>query len=312
VRQFRTRERPSIPQGGRGRRTLTAGGAKNRCIAIAILSGTLIVGLVPTAFPADGPSADLSPRVATLQAEVPVAYDLPVLLAALTELTGWPVLDWPLPRIVQLQPEAFQQLTQLSRRSVFGLYVPETNQVFLNLHCRSQWREEPEVFCRATLFHELVHWGQHHSGVDEMLSGPEEEQQALEYEIRYVETKLGLPDLYPPARPSLDALPPLTMPIRLSQGPWRASIQDVAGQRQWVWVATGTWLQMPAMKRYHGQLVYHDAHWIGVEIFEVDPSAGRQLVEAWWDAGYVPQAGGSLDVVFPVHPTYQGRWVRSR
>ena len=69
---------------------------------------------------------------------------------------------------------------------------------------------------------------------------------------------------------------------------------------------------MPAMKRYQGQLVYHDAHWVGAEIFEVDPSTGRQLVEAWWDAAYVSETGGSLDVVFPVHPAYQGRWVRSR
>jgi len=283
-----------------------------RSFAIVILGLILVVGLVPTAFPGEGGSTDPALPSKTPLSEVPVTYNLPEMLAALTELTGWPVLNWPLPRIVQLQPEAFQQLTQLSRRSVFGLYVPETNQAFLNLHCRSQWPDEPEVFCLATLFHELVHWGQHHSGIDEMLSGPEEEQQALEYEIRYVETKLRRPDLYPPARPSLDALPPLTMPIRLSQGPWRVSIQDAAGQRQWVWVATGTWQQRPAMKRYHGQLVYHDAHWVGVEIFEVDPSTGSQLVEAWWDAGYVPQTGGSLDVVFPVHPTYQGRWVRSR
>lgn len=284
-----------------------------RLLAIGVLGLMLVFGVMPTAFPGEGPSADPTPASENPGSEGPIPYDLPAMLTALAELTGWPVLDWPLPQILQLQPEAFQQLTQLSRRSVFGLYEPETNQVFLNLHCRSQWADEPDAFCRGTLFHELVHWGQHYSGIDKMLTGPEEEQQALEHEIRYVKTKLGLPHLFPPDRPSPDALPPLAMPIRLSRGPWRAPIQDAAGKRHWVWVATGTWLQGPAMKRYHGQLIYHGTHWVGVEIFEIDPAAGRQLVEAWWDAGYFPQQTGmGPDISFPANPIYQGRWVRSR
>jgi hypothetical protein len=282
-----------------------------RRLQMGVLS-LMMVGLIATPFAARAVSADPTPRAEAPRAGEPVAYDLPEMLSALSDMTGWPVHDWPLPRILQLSPEEFQEMTEFNRRTVFGQYDAGTDQVFLNLRCQSEREEEPDAFCRATLFHELVHWGQHHSGLDKTMSGPEQEQQALTYEIRYVETRLGLPDLYPPDRPGPEALPSLTMPIRISRGPWRAVVQDVAGRRQWVWVATGTWMQVPVMKRYYGQLIYHAAHWVGVEIFEVDPSTGRQLVEAWWDAGYVPQTGESLDAVFPAHPNYQGRWVRSR
>jgi hypothetical protein len=148
--------------------------------------------------------------------------------------------------------------------------------------------------------------------MDEVMSGTEQERHALDHEIRYVETKLGLLDMYPPEPPSPDTLPPLSMPIRLSQGPLRVAIQDAAGQRHWVWVVTGIWLEAHAMKRYQGQLMYDRAHWVGVQVFELGPWTERELVEAWWDAGYLPETGVSPESAFPVNPIYQGYWIRTR
>ncbi|MGH7410617.1 MAG: hypothetical protein ACREJ6_06105, partial [Candidatus Methylomirabilis sp.] len=85
----------------------------------------------------------------------------------------------------------------------------------------------------------------------------------------------------------------------------RVFVQDAAGTRQWIWIVTGTWSEIPTLKDYQGQAIHHKGHWVGVEIFEVNPSTGMERTEAWWDAGYVRP-----DNAFPADPVYEGRWVR--
>lgn len=284
-----------------------------RLLSIAIGGLMLVLSLVRTGFPVEwlslGPPS-LSP---SLRAKGWVYYDLDKMIVDLAELTDWPVADWPRPQILQAPSEAFQGWTQLNRRSYFGQYDPERNLIFLNLNCLSQFPDHPGAYCIAVLFHELVHWGLYHSGMEEGMSGSDQERHATDVEKRYVETRLGLLDMYPPHRPTPGQLPPLGTPIRLVGPARRVSVQDTAGQHQALWVMTGTWIEAHAMQRYQVQVIYHGGHWVGVRIFQVDPVRGGRLVEGWWDQGYIPsQRGVSPDITFPVDPVYRARWVRVR
>ncbi len=291
---------------GRGERTRRAEVRKQtsvccmkRLLLIGVFEVILILTLVRTGFALDG--------------REPVSYDFTKLLRDLTELTDWPVADWPTPQIMQVPSEAFQGWTQLNRRSYFGQYDAEGNRVFLNLDCLCKFPEYPGAYCQAVLFHELVHWGQYHSGMDQEMSGTEQERQAMDYEKRYAKNTLGVPDLYPPAYPNRAELPQLMMPIRLIGPPLRVSVQDVAGQRRGLWMRTGRWIEAHTMNRFEGQVFHHGGHWVGVQIFQVHPSEGRQLVEAWWDEGYLPpRRGATPDTAFPVDPVYRARWVKVR
>ncbi|MFQ5520261.1 MAG: hypothetical protein ACE5FK_02585 [Candidatus Methylomirabilia bacterium] len=276
-----------------------------------VLGVMLVMSFVSTGFSAEDLS--LKPGPSPLQAEGAVPYNLPALLDALADLTDWRVKEWPIPQVLQVPSEAFQGWTQLNARSFFGQYDAETNRVFLNLRCRSKWPEHPEAYCQAVLFHELVHWGQYHTGIDKKMGGTEQEGHAMEYEKRYVETTLSLQDMYPPPRPTPAELPPRETPIRLMGPPRRASARDVDGHRQRFWIMTGPWIEAPSMKRYHAEVIYHHGHWIGLMIFRTEPLTGRQLVEAWWDKGYLPpQRDASFETSFPADPVYRGRWVRVR
>lgn len=273
----------------------------------------LLLSPTATAAPFTGESSDLPPPPANALQDRAISYHLDAMLAALAELTDWDVTGWPIPQILQFPPEAFRTRTHLFHGLFYGQYDSDTNRVFLNLNCRSTLPESPEAFCRAVLFHELVHWAQSQSGTAKVLSGAEQERQALEYEIRYMETVLGLKDVYPPGAPTRVDLPPLKRPIRLIRLHPRVWTQDAAGRRQWLWIMTGMWMEVPTYKRYHAQAISHRGHWVGVEIFEVNPSMGTQLIEAWWDAGYLPQGPGvTPGKAIPVNPIYQGRWVRLR
>lgn len=284
-----------------------------RLFLIGIVGSMLILSVVRTGFPVEGHPTEPTPQSLTLRSKGWVSYDLAELIADLAELTNWPVADWPAPQILQAPSEAFQGWTQLNRRSYFGQYDPERNRIFLNLRCISKFPEHPGAYCIAVLFHELVHWGQYHSGMEEYVSGSERELHATDYEKRYVEARLGIEDMFQPDRPTPDQLPPLGMPIRLKGPARRVIVQDVAGQRQGLWVITGTWIEARAMKRYQVQIIHHREHWVGVRIFQIDPVTGGRLVEGWWDQGYIPsQRGVGPDITFPVDPVYRARWVRVR
>ena len=274
-----------------------------------LLKGSLVLSLLlclPAAtFPIEGEALNHHARCSNPEQSEPVAFDIPAMRAALADLTKWDVTGWEAPQIDQLQPEVFEARTELNRHRYFGEYEAKGNKVFVNLSCRCQAPDHPEAFCQAVLFHELVHWGQHQSTLDEGLSGQEQERQALEYEIQYLETKLGVRDLYPPAPPTPAELPPLKTRVRLTRFRPRVSVQDSAGQRQWVWIITGAWSEIPTLKDYLGQAISHRGHWVGLEIFEVTSSNGPERVEAWWDAGYIRP-----DKSFPADPTYLGRWIR--
>jgi hypothetical protein len=225
---------------------------------------------------------------------------------ALAELTHWDVTDWPEPQVQELSPDAFQDRTELDHHRFVGDYNPEKNQVFVNLACRCQAPDNPEASCQAVLFHELVHWGQHQSGIDRGLSWAEQERQAANYEAQYLEIRLGVPDVDPPARPAPSQLPPLTKPIRLTLMQPRTSVQDADGHPQALWIITGRWTDVSTFREYRSQAIAHRGHWVGLEIFEVNPSTGMpDLVEAWWDAGYLRH-----DATFPAHPVYLDKWVR--
>ena len=277
----------------------------NRVLHIGLLTLLLVISSTGTVYPFEGPLPDRLQQCSNIEQEGPVDFDLSAMRAALAELTRWDVTDWEAPEIDQLLPEAFQARTQLNSHRFFGEYEPKTNKVFVNLSCRCEAPDHPEAFCQAVLFHELVHWGQHQSGLDNGVSGQEQERQALEYEIQYLETRLGLKDIYPPAPPTPADLPPLKTPIRLTRLRPRVSVQDAAGQRQWIWIITGAWSEVPTLKDYLGQAISHQGHWVGLEIFEVTPSNGAERVEAWWDAGYLRP-----DKTFPADPVFKGRWVR--
>ena len=284
-----------------------------RAVAIGILGLMLVPGLVRPGFPLEWLSIGPTPLSPTLRARGWVYYDLDQMVVDLAEMTNWPVADWPRPQILQAPSEAFQGWTQLNRRSYFGQYVPEGNRIFLNLNCLSKFPEHPGAYCIGVLFHEMVHWGLYHSGMEEGMSGSEQERYATNLEMQYVETRLGLADLYPPPRPTPGQLPPLGMPIRLIGPARRVRVQDVTGQDQGLWIMTGTWIEAPAMKRYQVEVIYHGGHWVGVRIFQVDPLTGGQLVEGWWDQGYIPsQRDVSPGITFPVDPIYRARWVRVR
>jgi hypothetical protein len=253
-----------------------------------------------------GPPPDHPVTCADLAGQGPVPIDLATMRSTLAELTRWDVAGWEPPRIDQLLPEAFEARTKLNSHRYLGEYNAETNTVFVNLACRCHAPDHSEAFCRGVLFHELVHWGQRQSGVDRFMTGREQEHQALEYEIQFLETRLGVRDAYPPRPPTRDDLPPLDRPIRLTRFRPRAAVQDAAGGRQWIWIITGTWSEVPTLKDYLGQAISHRGRWVGLEIFEVSPS-GPERVESWWDAGYAER-----DRTFPANPVYTGRWVRTR
>lgn len=277
----------------------------SRVLLSASLAVSLLLWLPGTVFPIGHTMTDRSSRCSNLERSQPVAFDIPAMRAALADLTHWDVAGWKPPHIDQLQPEVFEARTQLNHRRYLGEYEARTNKVFVNLSCRCQAPDHPEALCQAVLFHELVHWGQHQSGADKGLSGQEQEQQALKYEIQYLETRLGVKDLYAPAPPTPADLPSHKTRVRLSRFQPRVSVQDSAGQRQWVWIITGAWSEVTSLRDYLGQAISHRGHWVGLEIFEVNPLNGSERVEAWWDAGYVRP-----DRTFPADPVYQGRWIR--
>lgn len=282
-------------------------------LGIRILGLMVIVSLVQVGFPGTGLPAESTPRSSIPPAETSVCYDLAELLATLAELTDWPVANWPVPQILQSPSEAFQGWTQLNRRSYFGQYDPEKNRIFLNLNCLSKFPEYPEAYCQAVLFHELVHWGQYHSGLEEEMSGSEREHQATDYEKRFVQETLGIQDMFPPRYPNRVHLPQRMMPIRVVGLPRRVLVTDVAGHRHGLWILTGSWIEARTMKRHEAEVIHHDGHWVGVRIFQVEPPRERRLVEAWWDAGYIPpRKGVSLDIIFPTDPVYRARWVQVR
>ncbi len=277
-----------------------------RTLRIAALELVFLLSLVGTAPAADGEAPELSPRCSKIAQETSVTYDLPAMRGALAELTRWDVTDWPEPQVQELAPEAFQGRTELDHHRFVGNYEPEKNQVFVNLTCRCQAPDQPEAFCRAVLFHELVHWGQHELGIDKVMSLTDQERQALDFETKYLETRLGVTDLYPPDRPTPAQLPQLGKPIRLTRVQPRTSVQDAAGHRQALWILTGVWTDVSTQHEYRGQAIAHRGHWVGVEIFEVNPDTGMpELVETWWDAGYLRH-----DATFPAHPVYLGTWVQ--
>jgi len=274
---------------------------------IASLELALLLGLAAVAFAHEGPALGLSPRCSGITKEASVPYDLSAMRVALAALTHWDVTDWPAPQIQELPPDTFQSRTELDHHHFLGDYEPGTNRVFVNLICRCQVPDHPEAFCQAVLFHELVHWGQHKSGIDKVINPAEQEHQALEYETQYLETNLGISDVYSPARPTPAELPPLTKPIRLNRLQPRATIRDAAGQPQALWILTGVWTEATTLHEYRAQAIAHRGHWVGLEIFEVNPDLGLpKLVESWWDEGYVRQDG----ITFPTRPIYLGHWVR--
>ncbi len=262
----------------------------------------LSVTLVGTALASERPGSGLSVRCSQ---DGPVAYDLLAMRGALAELTHWDVTGWPDPEIQALPPEEFKGQTELDSHRFVGDYEPQKNEVFVNLACRCQVLDHPEAFCQAVLFHELVHWGQHQSGLDRGLSWPEQEDQALAYERQYLETRLGVSDVYPPARPTSAELPPLARPTRLARLQPRTTILDEAGQWQGLWILTGAWMELPTLRVYQEQAIAHGGRWVGLQVFEVNPATGPELIEAWWDAGYVRSG-----TAFPAHPVFQGQWVR--
>ncbi len=277
-----------------------------RTLRIASLELVLLFSLIGTIFSSERQALGHFSQCPSIVRERPVEYNLSAMREALAELTHWDVSDWPEPQIRELTPDAFQDRTALDHHRFVGDYDPEKNQVFVNLACRCQAPDNPEASCQAVLFHELVHWGQHQSGVDRGLSWAEQERQAVNYERQYLEIRLGVPDVDPPTRPTPAELPPLTKPIRLTRLQPRALVQDAAGQPQALWILTGGWTDVSTYREYRGQVIAHRGHWVGVEIFEVNPFSGQpQLVEAWWDLGYVRR-----DTVFPAHPLYHGRWVQ--
>ena len=276
-----------------------------RMFRIASLVSLLLNYAAGSTFAAGDQTSDRPTRCADPGQGSPVAFNIAAMRSALKDLTGWEAASWKLPRIDQLLPEAFEARTELDRRRFLGEYEAKTNRVFINLDCRCQVPDHAESFCEAVLFHELVHWGQHQSGLDKKLSGAEQERQALEFEIKYLQTRLGLLDVYPPAPPTRAELPPLERRVRLTKRSPRVFVRDAAGKRHWLWMVTGSWSEIPSMKDYQGQALYHQGHWVGVEIFEMSPLTGTEQVEAWWDAGYI-----RADRSFPENPVYEGRWVR--
>ncbi len=282
-------------------------------VVFRILVLMLVVSLVHGGFPSTGVPGESTSQSSSPPAKTSVSYDLTMLLATLAELTGWPVSDWPVPQILQSPSEAFQGWTQLNRRSYFGQYDPEKNRVFLNLNCLSKFPEYPAAYCQAVLFHELVHWGQYHSGIEEEMSGSEQEHQATDYEKRFVRERLGILDMFPPPSPNRVHLPQRMIPIRVVGPPQRVLVTDEVGHRHGLWIVTGNWIEARTMKRYEAEVIHHGGHWVGVRIFQVEPRRGRRLVEAWWDAGYIPPRKGiSLDIIFPTDPVYRARWVQVR
>ena len=100
----------------------------------------------------------------------PIHYDFAAMVGTLETMTGWwDAHTWPPPEILQLQPEKFEERRHLNQdgglHHYVGDYAPKTNQVFINLDCRKQAPEQPEVYCQSALFHEIVHWGQRWLGV---------------------------------------------------------------------------------------------------------------------------------------------------
>jgi hypothetical protein len=278
----------------------------NRVLHITSVGLVLLLSLVGTLSATEGQALGHSPRCSSILPEKQVEYDLPAMRMALAELTHWDVTNWPVPQILQLTPEAFQDRTELDHHRFVGDYDPQKNRVFVNLTCRCQAPDHPEAFCRAVLFHELVHWGQHKLGIDKVMSATDQERQALEYEARYLETRLGIPDVYAPDRPTPAELPPLSKPIRLTRLQPRTTVQDETGQPQALWILTGVWSDVPSQHEYWGQAIAHRGHWVGVEIFEANSSTGLpELLEAWWDAGYVRH-----HTAFPAYPVYRGQWVQ--
>lgn len=275
-------------------------------LRIASLVSVLLLGLVETALATEGQAPVLIRRCPANAQQVPVEYDLRAMREALAELTRWDLRDWPNPQIQELPPEAFEGRAELDQHRFLGSYEPGKNRVFVNLNCRCQVPDHPEAFCQAVLFHELVHWGQHQLGTDRVMSWRDQERQALDYETQYLETRLGISDAYPPARPTPKELPPLTRPFRLNQLLPRTLVQDAAGQRQALWVMTGVWTELPARIEYRGQAIAHRGHWVGVEIFKFNSANDtEEMIEAWWDLGYVRR-----DNAFPAYPVYRGWWVR--
>jgi hypothetical protein len=273
---------------------------------IALAAFVLPLGFTAAAFSAEGQAPVISRRCPADAEKIPVEYNLPVMREALAELTNWDVKDWPAPQILELPPEAFEGRAELDRHRFVGSYEPEKNRVFVNLTCRCQVPDHPEAFCRAVLFHELVHWGQHQLGADKVMSWRDQEHQALEYETQYLEIKLGISDVYPPPRPTPAELPALTRPFRLNRMLPRTLVQDAAGERQALWIMTGTWHELPSRNEFRSQVIAHRGHWVGVEIFKFDPAnETEELVEAWWDMGYVRR-----NPTFPAYPIYRGQWVK--
>lgn len=278
----------------------------NQRLRITSLGLLLMLSFVGAVLSTEGRALGHSPQCLSITRERPVEYDLSAMREALAELTHWHVTDWPEPQIQELLPDVFQDRTELDHHRFVGDYDPGKNRVFINLTCRCQVPDHPEAFCQAVLFHELVHWGQHQLGIDRGLSWSEQERQAANYENQYLEIRLGVLDVDPPARPTLSELPPLVKPVRLTLLQPRTSVLDAAGQPQALWIFTGRWMDASTSREYQGQAIAHRGHWVGVEIFEVNPSSGQpQLVEAWWDLGYLRH-----DTAFPAHPLYQGRWVQ--
>lgn len=277
-----------------------------RILYIVSAALVLLLGLAGGTFATEGQEPALASRCQANAEKVPVDYDLPAMREALAELTGWEAENWPDPQIQELPPAAFEGRAELDRHRFVGSYEPEKNRVFVNLTCRCQVPDHPEAFCRAVLFHELIHWGQHQLGTDKVMSWTDQERQALEYETQYLDTRLGISDVYPPPRPTPADLPPLTKPIRLNRMLPRTLVQDAVGQRQALWIMTGRWEELPSRNEYRGQVIAHRGHWVGVEIFKFNPASDtEELVEAWWDMGYARR-----DPAFPAYPIYRGQWLR--
>ncbi|MBI3989701.1 MAG: hypothetical protein HY347_08785 [candidate division NC10 bacterium] len=122
------------------------------------------------------------------------AYDVEELIEELQRLTGWDCSGLPRPRVEVLDPSEFRRRVRMPGDMViFGYYKTGTQDqpdlILLNEECSSRaglFNVSPEVFCRGTLLHELVHWVQTHQTSQHPKGRIERELEAHQWEQRYL------------------------------------------------------------------------------------------------------------------------------
>ncbi len=129
-----------------------------------------------------------------VEAPVQPAYDVEELIRELQRLTGWDLTSLPRPRVEVLNPSEFRRRVRMPGDMViFGYYKRGTQDqpdlILLNEECSSRaglFKVSPEVFCRGTLLHELVHWVQTHQTNQHPTGRIERELEAHYWEQRYL------------------------------------------------------------------------------------------------------------------------------